>query len=160
VGKKLKFKDLLSRFEGVSTPLAGLQWQTSKSELARAKSVINFLEDRRVLYNPTELEMPDHCISSIIEIRHYLTQEIDGLSDKSQLKLTLKTMRAACRKFLDSSPTPHDGHYPGYSTWVFYSNLGWLRGVFGSSLKEIVLACELEVEEDLASIIPGQTTQI
>ena len=151
--KYLKFKDILSKITGLSTPIGGLEWQPSKSELTTAKSVVNFLEDRRVLYNPTELEMPHHCIASVIEIRHYLTQQIDGLNDRSQLRRNLKIMRAACRKFLDVSPEP-DGHYNSYSSWVFYSNLGELRGVFGLCLREIVLACELDVEQELASIIP------
>lgn len=154
--KYLKFKDVLSKISGLSTPVGGLEWRPSKSELARAKSTVNFLEDRRVLYNPAELEMPHHCITSVIEIRHFLTQEIDGLSDKSQLKLNLKIMRAACRKFLDSSPQPDDTRYTSHSSWVFYSNLGELRGVFGLCLREIVLSCELDVEQELASIIPAE----
>lgn len=153
--KYMQFKDILSKISGLSTPLGGLEWQPTKSEMARAKSVINFLEDRRVLYNPTELEMPHHCIASVIEIRHFLTQEIDGLNDKSRLKLNLKIMRAACRRFLDSSPEP-DGYHNSYSSWVFYSNLGELRGVFGLCLREIVLMCKLDVERDLASIIPAE----
>lgn len=154
--KYLHFKDLLSRINGISTPLVGLNWQPSKSELARAKSVVNFLEDRRVLYNPTELEMPDHCIDSVIEIRRRLTQELDGLSYKSQLRLKLKIMRAACRKFLDDTPDHVDLHYGGYSAWVFYSNIGELRGIFGLCLRDIVLACRLDVEQGLASIIPTE----
>jgi len=152
----LKFKDILSRTTGLSTPVAGLSWQPSKSELARAKSVVNFLEDRRVLYNPTELEVPHHCIASVSEIRHFLTQEIDGLGGQSQLKQNLKIMRAACRKFLDSSPEPDNTRYVSYSIWVFYSNLGELRGIIGSCLREIVLSCALDVEQELASIIPTE----
>ncbi|SRR6266702_4661946 len=154
--KYLQFKDILSKVTGVSTPIAGLGWQPTKSELARAKSVVNFLEDRRVLYNPTELEVPHHCVASIIEIRHFLTQEMDGLNDKSQLRVNLKLMRAACRKFLDGSPEPDNTHYTSYSGWVFYSNLGELRGTFGLCLREIVLSCELDVEEGLAGIIPAE----
>lgn len=156
MSKYLQFKDLLSKINGISTPLVGLNWQPTKSELARARSVVNFLEDKRVLYNPTLLEVPHHCISSIIEIRHFLTQELDGLNDDSQLKLNLKIMRSACRKFLDNTPEPVDARYSGYSSWVFYSNLGELRGVFGFCLRDIVLACKLDVEEELASIIPTE----
>lgn len=154
MNKVLRFKDILSKISGVSTPIAGVQWQTNKSELARAKSVVNYLEDRRVLYNPTELEMPDRCLSSVNDIRHFLTSEIDGLKDKSSLKLNLKIMRAACRRFLDSSPEPINRYPRSYDSWVFYSNLGELRGVFGVCLREIVLNFELAVESDLAAIIP------
>lgn len=154
MNKILKFKDIASKISGVSTPLVGIQWQTTKNELARAKSVINYLEDKRVLYNPTELEIPRHCISSVNDIRHFLTPEIDGLKDTSNLKLNLKVMRAMCRRFLDSSPEPMNRYPNSYDSWVFYSNLGELRGVFGLCLRDIVLNFELAVEDDLASIIP------
>lgn len=156
MNKILRFKDILSKISGVSTAIAGVQWQTSKSELACAKSVINYLEDRRVLYNPTELEMPHHCLNSVNEIMHFLTSEIDGLKDQSNLKLNLKIMRAACRRFLDSSPEPVNRFPNSYDSWVFYSNLGELRGVFGLCLREIVLNFELAVENDLAMIMPAE----
>jgi hypothetical protein len=156
MGNYLKFKDIVSRVSGVSTKIGGIQWQPAKSELATTKSIVNFLEDRRVLYNPAELEMPHHCVSSIIEIRHFLTSEIDGLKDGSRLKLNLKIMRAACRRFLDSSSLPDGRYHNSYTDWVFFSNLGELRGVFGLCLREIVLACQIDVESNLASIIPNE----
>ncbi len=38
--------------------------------------MIAFLEDRRVLYVPDELEVPSHCVQSVIEIRRCLTEEL------------------------------------------------------------------------------------
>lgn len=38
--------------------------------------VIAFLEDRRVLYAPDELEVPSHCVHSVLEIRHFLSGEL------------------------------------------------------------------------------------
>lgn len=87
---------------------------------------------------------------------HFLTSEIDGLKDQSNLKLNLKIMRAACRRFLDSSPEPVNRFPNSYDSWVFYSNLGELRGVFGLCLREIVLNFELAVENDLAMIMPAE----
>jgi hypothetical protein len=43
---------------------------------AVARRVISYLEDRRVLYNPTELEVPQHCIQSVLDIRHFLSHEL------------------------------------------------------------------------------------
>ncbi|MGC2234073.1 MAG: DUF6650 family protein [Candidatus Acidiferrum sp.] len=59
---------------GDSTPLGGVSWQSSDLEVsAVSRRVIAFLEDRRVLYAPDELEVPSHCVHSILEIRRFLT---------------------------------------------------------------------------------------
>ena len=154
----LKFKDIASQITGFSTPIFGISWNPSKTESNIAKSVVNFLEDKRVLYNPTELEIPHHCVDSVIEIRHFLTEKADDLDGKSQLLANLKTMRAACRKFLDSSQTLH--HDLGFSrnsydSWVFYSALGEMRGTFGLCLSQIIISYGLDIESDLAAILPA-----
>jgi len=135
----------------------GVSWEPSETERTTAASVINFLEDKRVLYNPTELERPNHCISSIIEIRDFLTKRMDGLNEKSELMKNLRVMRSACRKFLDTAQSFHrslDGPRSSYDSWVFYSALGEMRGVFGFCLSQIVLSFGLDIEKGLASILP------
>ena len=124
--------------------------------------MIRFLEDRRVLYNPSELEQPRYCVQSVIEIRRFLTSELGNLPEVG-LAGTLAAMRAACRKFLDSLDSSHGGasHIPdgmfhgGFQEWVFVSALGELRGVTGVLIAEMAARYDLEVEDDLASIIPG-----
>jgi hypothetical protein len=154
----LKFRDVASQITGFSTPIFGISWNPSKTEKAIAKSLINFLEDKRVLYNPTELEMPHHCIDSVIEIRHFLTEKSDSLDEKSELLANIKTMRSACRKFLDSSQTLHRGlgfSHNSHDSWVFYSALGEMRGTFGICLSQIVISFGLDIEKDLAAILPA-----
>ncbi len=154
----LKFKDIASQITGFSTPIFGVSWNPSKTEKAIAKSIVNFLEDKRVLYNPTELEIPDHCITSVIEIRHFLAEKADGLDDKSELLANIKTMRSACRKFLDSSQRLHRGlnfFHNSYDSWIFYSALGEMRGMFGLCLSQIIISFGLDIEKDLAAILPA-----
>ena len=133
----MKAKEVLRPLTGISTPVFGVSWQPPKSEVAVAARVLNFLADRRVLYNPSELEMPEHCVTSVIEIRHFLTDELGELGAKSDLAATLRAMRAACRKFLDTTQGRDDmpgwrGGAPwGYAAWVIETALGEMRGVFG-----------------------------
>lgn len=155
----LKFKDIVSQITGFSTPIFGISWTPPKTESNVAKSVINFLEDKRVLYNPTELEVPHHCVASVIEIRHFLTKKTDDLESKSQLLVNLKTMRAACRKFLDSSQTLtlcNGGSFSrnSYDSWVFFSAFGEMRGAFGFCLSQMIISYGLDIEKDLATILP------
>ena len=97
----MKFTEIANRLTGISTPLLGVSWQPNDLEVSAARRVIAFLEDRRVLYAPDELEVPDHCVHSVLEIRHFLSGELGKLDTKSEFAASLRAMRAACRKFLD-----------------------------------------------------------
>ncbi len=78
----------------------GISWQPKEPEIDAARRIVTFLEDRRVLYTPSEMEMPDHCVKSVLEIRHYLPDELVRLHGFG-LEDSLRALRAACRKFLD-----------------------------------------------------------
>lgn len=75
----MKFSEIANRLTGISTPLGGVSWQSSDLEVSAARRVIAFLEDRRVLYAPEEMEMPEHCVRSVLEIRHFLSGELGKL---------------------------------------------------------------------------------
>jgi RHS repeat-associated protein len=75
----MKFSEIANRLTGISTPFGGASWQPAELEIAGVRRVIAFLEDRRVLYDPCEMEVPDHCVRSVIEIRHCLTEELGKL---------------------------------------------------------------------------------
>ena len=156
---KLIFKEIASKITGFSTPVFGVSWEPPNNDREIAKSVVNFLEDRRVLYNPSELEDPQHCISSVLEIRRFLTEKMNDLDQNCELAKNLGTMRSACRKFLDSAQILDRGlkfsHRPSYDSWVFYSSLGEMRGIFGMCLSQILLSFGLDIEKDLASILPA-----
>src|SRR5258708_616240 len=97
----LKFSEIANRLTGISTPLGGVSWQTTELETSAARRVISFLEDRRVLYSPDELEVPEHCVHSVMEIRRFLSSELGKLEAGSEFAASLRAMRAACRKFLE-----------------------------------------------------------
>jgi hypothetical protein len=158
----VKFKEIANRLTGISCPVFGVSWNPVEVEVTKARRIISFLEDRRVLYSPSELEVPRHCVESVLEIRRFLTSEIGGLtSDHNELAESLRGMRAACRKFLDTVQADGDeivafanqlNHYAG---WIFYGGLGELRGVFGMHISKIAVQYGLDVEDDLAAILPA-----
>jgi hypothetical protein len=156
---KLTYQEIKSRLTGFSLPFFGISWQPDESEIKVARRIIAFLEDRRVLYSPNELEVPRHCIDSIQEIRRYLTDEIGKLSQRSELHNDLQFLRASCRKFLDNiHNAQHDiensWDFSSFSGWVFLTALGELRGVFGIGISKIAIAYGLNVAGDLGNIIP------
>lgn len=158
----MKFREIVSRLTGLSNPVFGVSWQPPEAHCTIARRVLAFLEDRRVLYSPSEVESPSHCVHSVIEIRHFLTQELGALPAKSELAQSLSAMRAACRKFMDSVQA-ENGHIIQYgasqghfASWVFISALGELRGVFGIHVAALAAGYGLDLESELATIVPAK----
>jgi hypothetical protein len=157
----MKFKEIVGRLTGFSVPVFGVSWNPPEPEVKKARRIITFLEDRRVLYNPSEAESPDHCVQSVIDIRHFLTEEISTGSPEGQLVASLRAMRSACRKFLDAvgdrdgEIMRFGGHSGHFANWKFLSALGELRGVFGVYLASIATTYGIDIEDDLAAILPA-----
>jgi hypothetical protein len=157
----MKFKEVLTRLTGFSVPIFGVSWQAPEAEVTVARRVIAFLEDRRVLYAPSEMELPQYCVQSVIEIRHFLTSEIGALDERSELAATLRAMRAACRKFINATQAQNgivarfasqQGHW---ASWEFNGALGELRGVIGVHVAVLAARFGLDIEDNLAKIVPA-----
>jgi len=92
-------------------------------------------------------------------MRRFLTAKLGELDQASELAGSLRTLRAACRKFLDLVDGPELGHVVlpggGYGNWVLWSALGELRGVSGVCVASIAERYGLDVEAPLASILPA-----
>lgn len=144
----MKGKDIKYRLTGLSIGSIGASWEKIKTERDKAQNVVTFLEDRRVLYGPFDLEVSNHCIQSVLEIREFLTTELQDLPARSKFAQHLRAMRASCRKFLDALSNKQSSHQE------FLTVLGELRGVLGIHLATIAAQYELDVEDDLASIFP------
>ena len=156
----MRLSDIARRLTGFSTPLVGLSWQPPETEEQVARRVIADLEDRRVLYDPSELEVPAHCVISVLDIRRFVTAEIGSLDSQSPLAANLRAIRAACRKFL-AVVDEADWQYArpgrwGYQSWVFATALGELRGVVGIHVALIASRHGVHVEDDLPRIPPTE----
>ncbi len=155
----MNYKQIASRLTGISCPVFGVSWNPPATEVDVAQRVLSFLEDRRVLYNEYEMELPDHCMMSVIDIRRFLTDVLGRLPNKQGLPAHLRMMRAACRQFLDKNGgerfRDHQPHmFGGPETWVFASALGDLRTTIGLHVGIVCTMYGLGVEGDLAKILP------
>lgn len=161
----MKFTEIVSRLTGISCPIFGVSWNPPETERAIAQRAITFLEDRRVLYIPSEMEVPHHCVESVLQIRTFLTKELAALKQDDDFSQSLRAMRTACRKFLNTTHdknqdiTRHDGQWGHWASWVFNGALGELRGVFGVHIARIAALHGLDVEDELASILPAQDNE-
>lgn len=161
----MRFTEIAARLTGISSPVFGVSWNPPEAEVTAAKRIIAYLEDRRVLYQPTEMEHPSHCVASVLDIRGFLTDELGKLDPHEPLAQNLQAMRAACRKFLttvDDEPGPHgflvDPVQYSWSLgcWTFLAALGDLRTTVGLHVAMIAVRNGLDIEGDLATILPGE----
>lgn len=156
----MKFNEILNRITGLSCPVFGISWNPKETERSVAKKIIIYLEAKRVLYLPSEMEVPSQCIHSVIEIRNFLTGKMSDIDERSHLYAYISAMRKACNKFLSKCDKRnkdiiiHGGDWGHWASWTFASALGEMRGTFGSMITQIASAYGLDVEEELATIIP------
>ena len=160
---KVLARSLASRLTGFSIPIFGVQWNPPIDERKVVRRLIRALEDRRVLFVPLNLEEPRQVTDSVLEIRGLLTTALQDVPDDSAAAGPLRAMRAACRRFLEE-PRPefphvsrrrlrpdHDRDEAGPS---FFVALGELRATFGLHVATLACGYGIDVEEELASILP------
>jgi hypothetical protein len=148
---------------GFTLPVVGgganATWSVSEADKTTACSALNFLEDRRVLYDPYEVEIAHRCVSSVREIREHLRHVI-GQCQTDALRDPLRAIQAACRQFLtDVQATERDGRYldimqDGTPSWLFNQAVGALRGRVGTSVAVIAVTFDVDVDEHLGKILP------
>ncbi len=118
-----------------------------------------FLEGRRVLFDAFGSEALCPCIESVTKIKEYLTSELPAIDDNSELNTYIRAMRKASNKFLSCFPQDKQDKCRcckegTQEYWYFISAIGELRGVFGVMIGQIAKAYGLDVEDELAQIIP------
>lgn len=155
----MKFSEIMNRLTGVSCPIFGISWNPVDTERSIARRIIVFLEPRRVLYSAYEYESVCPCITSVTEIKNYLTLELQKVDEDSRINDYIRAMRIACNNFLDKCPDRkefrcHACQNGNIDNWIFTSAVGELRGVFGIMIGQIAKSYGLDVEDDLAQIIP------
>lgn len=139
----------------------------SGKEVASARRVLAYLEDRRVLYAPWNVEVPEHCVDSVLDMRRFLTDQLGQLDDHDEdIAPHLLAMRASCRQFLvitdDLRHGPMGLHpfMPGTPGWMFNDALGELRAVFGVHIAQLSAKFGIDIEDDLAVILPAEVNDV
>lgn len=157
-----RLRQWAGRLTGFSTPLVGASWTAPPAERDVAAELLAHFEDRRVLYNPSDAESPEHCVRSVIEIRHLLSASLAKLGGKGVLADHIRALGAASRRFLDRMGRDggHDydaaaswGHW---RSWDFQDALGQMRGIFGVHLAIIGARYDLTIKGGLQDILPAE----
>jgi hypothetical protein len=158
-GTKIKLAELARRITGFSVPGFGVQWTPPKSERESVRALLTFLEDRRVLYTPESLEVVGEVERSVHEIRRRCTEILTELSEQSPAVLAIRTIRGACRSFLDEPRADFRNLYPRdfgdfRDRAAFFTALGELRARVGVQVAILAVRYGIELEAALAAIVP------
>jgi hypothetical protein len=159
---RLKIADLARRITGFSTPTVGVSWTPQAADRNTVRAFLTFLEDRRVLFNPFRLEVAYQVQQSIQQIRAECTKAIGSIPDNSPAAAPLRGIRAACRRFLDEPLTSnvrfHQRDFYGPEGPEFFTALGEFRAMVGAHVAGLAVLYKIELEVELASIVPAEDT--
>lgn len=146
------------RLTGGSAPFGGAQWERNDDgEIARR--VLNLLADRRMLWKDFTLEIEEHCVRSANQVRDQLGVHLDNPEIGDDLTRRLRLLQRLFRDFVDETdPEPEEwarDRTPG--TDRLSMALGRLRGLVGVQVGELAADYDLDVSEELATIVPDQS---
>jgi hypothetical protein len=109
--------------------MAGVQWEWTDSERDAIHDLIVFLEPKRVLTVPYELEIMHEVVASLIAIRNQLTQTLQRLYDTAKSAVLVDEMREAVVRFLIVAGREE------FVTLRVVAHLGELRGLFVTDIR-------------------------
>lgn len=148
------------RLTGVAGPGVGVQWERRDDDREIARRVLNLLADRRMLWKDFSMEIEEHCVASANTVRTTLGTHLDHPDIGADLARRLSLLQRLFRDFVDEvGPTDQDGfgrHRWGMGTDPLSVALGRLRGLVGVQVGELAATYDLDVSEELATIVPDQ----
>lgn len=127
-------------------------------EIDLSKQLIDFFEDKRILYDLYEKEVPSHGMRSILSIRTELDRIRKQLGQNTSLYFRIEKMQNACKTFfselslIDLDNLRYD---PSNLDWTkFVSNLSELRKIIGIHIAELSTKYQIRLSNELETITP------
>lgn len=147
------------RMTGASGPLGGGQWERKDDDQEIARRVLNLLADRRMLWKDFSLEIEEHCVQSANLARQELGKHLDNPEISPQFARRVQLIQRLFRDFVDEvgpASVEWDREYRPMGTDPLSVALGRLRGLVGMQIGELAAEYDLDVSEELATIVPDQ----
>lgn len=118
------------RITGIDTPIGGVSWEYTDSEKKGIQQLFDYLETKRLLINPIEMEIKNWCILSAIEIKNEVYEINSKFNFQKQTKSITKKMIDTCNIFLDDLQNVKSNEI------IYKSNGDWEDIVFSVAIKK------------------------
>lgn len=109
--------------DGISSPLGGVSWSKNTTAKERFRDLPLFLESKRILVNPIEMELKHECIESVLDIKSKLTSITKDIPFKGKDIDIIRILVDVCNKFLDTvkdDKIPHLIYKKDNISWIDY----------------------------------------
>ena len=119
------------KITGIDTPFGGISWEYTETEKRGIQELFFFLESKRLLVNPIEMEIKQWCIESALDIKRKLTDLPSQYSFSEAALECIRSMITACNDFLDRLSSVKE-------TGIIYKNRNgdWEDSAFSSAMKQ------------------------
>lgn len=143
------------RITGLDTPFGGVSWEYTENAKKGIQELFYFLEAKRILTNPTEMEIGIWCEKSAIEIRNKLTELLSKYDFNKETITCVRTMIDSCNSFLDDMrcvTRPGIIYKNGNGDWEdinFSKAMKKFRKSFRDNIKVLSEAYQIEFKNDI-----------
>lgn len=90
------------KLNGISVPIGGISWEYTESGQKGIQEMFYYLESKRLLINPKEMENKEWSEKSAIEIKNKLVDILSRYKYDQNIITIIKRMVDACNEFLDN----------------------------------------------------------
>ena len=90
------------KLNGISVPIGGISWEYTESGQKGIQEMFYYLESKRLLINPKEMEKKEWSEKSAIEIKNKLVDILSRYKYDQNIITIIKQMVDACNEFLDN----------------------------------------------------------
>ncbi len=87
---------------GISMPFGGISWNKTNSVKDTFSFLLIYLESKRILVNPIEMEKKEWCIESVLEMKKQLVSITEGTIFKEDDLSIIRNMIEVCNQYLDT----------------------------------------------------------
>lgn len=119
------------RITGIDTPFCGVSWEYTDTEKRGIQELFYYLESKRILVNPIEMEFRAWCEQSAIEMKNTLLRMLSKYDFAKPTVQQLRLLIDECNLFLDRMASVQE-------TGIIWKNQNgdWADSNFSSAMKQ------------------------
>lgn len=126
---------------GISFPFGGISWNKKDSEKEMFTHLLLYLESKRILVNPIEMENKEWCIESVLEIKQKLISITESIRLKDKDKVIILNLIETCNEYLNSVKSME------LPSIIFKNGDKWEDLGFDSAMKKFRASFKQEIQK-------------